>query len=464
MEIEIVLEQRMANIRRTHTAHFKANVILAGFARACSVAELCRRKNISESSYYCWRKRFILAGTSGLKREVFRQRTTRKPQSAVQLQNAELVDIETLFASTRKALNVFPNRLSEKEKLSVIELTRKSKASVRATLERIGIPRSSYYRWVRQWSDAGTLQNCVRAPDYCCVADRPDVKKVVFQVMHAPPSDFVFNRTTWKMDELQEAIEKSGVRVGKHSIRRIVKDAGYRWLKARKVLTSNDPEYRQKLSKIQKILGALKKDEGFFSIDEYGPFAVKQRQGKKLVPPGEQFTVPQFQKSKGALIMTAALELSTNQVTHFYSKKKNTEEMIKLLDLLRVQYSHLDRIFLSWDAASWHVSKKLIENIEHENTRRQNLGGPNVELAPLPAGAQFLNVIEAVFSGMSRAVIHNSNYATKDEAKTAIDRYFSERNEYFQRFPKRAGNKIWGKEPSVSGFSDSNNCKDPRYR
>ena len=50
--------------------------------------------------------------------------------------------------------------------------------------------------------------------------------------------------------------------------------------------------------------------------------------------------------------MTAALELSTNQVTHFYSKKKNTDEMIKLLDILKAEYRHLDRIFLSWDAAS----------------------------------------------------------------------------------------------------------------
>ena len=138
--------------------------------------------------------------------------------------------------------------------------------------------------------------------------------------------------------------------------------------------------------------------------------------------------------------------------------------MIKLLDILREQYRHLHRIFLSWDAASWHVSKKLIENVESENARPPNLRGPTVSLAPLPAGAQFLNVIEAVFSGMSRAVIHNSNYATKDEAKAAIDRYFLERNEYFQKHPKRAGNKIWGKEPSASGFSDSNNCKDPRYR
>lgn len=287
---------------------------------------------------------------------------------------------------------------------------------------------------------------------------------MVFQVMHAPPSDFGFNRTTWKFDELQKAIAKSGIQVGRHSIRRIVKDAGYRWLKAREVLTSKDPEYRQKLSDIKKILGNLEEREGFFSIDEYGPFSVKKRRGKKLIPPGETFTVPQFQKSKGVLIMTAALELSTNQVTHFYSKKKNTDEMIKLLDILKAEYRHLDRIFLSWDAASWHVSKKLLEHIELGNSCVGKSSGPKVELAPLPAGAQFLNVIEAVFSGMSRAVIHNGNYASVEDAKAAIDRYFLERNENFKRHPKRAGNKIWGKEPAVTSFSESNNCKDPRYR
>lgn len=37
-------------------------------------------------------------------------------------------------------------------------------------------------------------------------------------------------------------------------------------------------------------------------------------------------------------------------------------------------------------------------------------GHPRVETAPIPAGAQFLNVIESVFSGMARAIIHNSNY------------------------------------------------------
>jgi hypothetical protein len=248
------------------------------------------------------------------------------------------------------------------------------------------------------------------------------------------------------------------------AIRTIIKAAGYRWLKAKKVLTSNDPDYREKLDKVQKILGNLAQDEGFFSIDEYGPFAVKQREGRKLVAPGETATVPQWQRSKGVLIMTAAIELSSNQVTHFYSEKKNTEEMIKLLDVLLEQYKHLSRIYLSWDAASWHISKRLSERIESNNVMAYVTGSTQVEVAPLPAGAQFLNVIEAIFSGMARAVIHNSDYESKDAAKAAIDRYFSERNEHFRINPQRAGNRIWGSERQPAAFSEANNCKDPAYR
>jgi hypothetical protein len=71
---------------------------------------------------------------------------------------------------------------------------------------------------------------------------------------------------------------------------------------------------------------------------------------------------------------------------------------------------------------------------------------PSIALAPLPAGAQFLNVIESVFSGMARAIIANSNYGSIDEARAAIDRYIQERNEKFRCTPKRAGGKIWGTE------------------
>jgi hypothetical protein len=69
--------------------------------------------------------------------------------------------------------------------------------------------------------------------------------------------------------------------------------------------------------------------------------------GRRLVGPNEHPSVPQFQISKGCLIINAALELSTNQVTHFYSKKKNTVEMVKLLEILLAEYSNCKCIYLS---------------------------------------------------------------------------------------------------------------------
>ncbi len=164
--------------------------------------------------------------------------------------------------------------------------------------------------------------------------------------------------------------------------------------------------------------------------------------------------------------MTAALELSRNQVTHFYSPRKDTGEMIRMLAVLIEQYKIKSRIYLSWDAASWHISKALHDHVAQHNERvtEGEDQGPTVGLAPLPTGAQFLNVVESVFSGMARAILANSNYQSIDEARAAIDRYIRERNETFARSPKRAGGAIWSSEREPSKFSESNNCKDPLYR
>jgi hypothetical protein len=151
--------------------------------------------------------------------------------------------------------------------------------------------------------------------------------------------------------------------------------AGYRWRKARVVLTSTDPTYSDKLQRIRSILSNLKSDEVFFSIDEYGPIAVKLYGGRKLVSSGERPVVPQWQKSRGSLIITAALELSTNQITHFYSKRKNTDEMVKMMNVLIAKYADRRKIYLSWDAASWHIAKQLNQRIDEHNS---NVGGSGV--------------------------------------------------------------------------------------
>ncbi|MCL8486238.1 MULTISPECIES: IS630 family transposase [Bradyrhizobium] len=321
--------------------------------------------------------------------------------------------------------------------------------------------RSSYVRSVRLFEDGGAEQLFALRINPHRKFDSEQVKQALFNILHQPPANFGINRTTWKMADLARVMSETGQPACEDVIRTIVKRAGYRWRKARIVLTSNDPEFSQKLQRIRSILCNLTAEEAFFSIDEFGPFAVKAQPGRMLIGPGEQRFVSQWQRSKGSIIVTAAIELSSNQVTHFYSVEKNTDEMIRMMEALVAEYSDRKKLYLSWDAASWHVSKKLFERIDTHNA---SIGGngPQIDTAALPARAQFLNVIESVFSGMARAIIHNSNYETVDEAKRAMDRYFCERNIHFRRNPGRAGGKLWGKERVPAEFSPSNNCKDPR--
>ena len=288
----------------------------------------------------------------------------------------------------------------------------------------------------------------------------------LFKILHAPPANYGFNRTSWRQEDIKKVMDEKGLKICIAYIKTIIRNSGYQYKKAKIVLTSNDPDYTEKVQVIKNILSNLGSKEKFFSVDEYGPFAIKTHGGISLVPPGQTKTVPQWQKNKGSLIITAALELSTNQATHFYSEGKNTNEMIKLLEILIIKYKDENCIYFSWDAASWHASKKFKNKVKEINSDefRMSRKIPKIKLAPLPTCAQFLNVIESVFSGMAKAIIHNSDYKSVFECKSAIDRYFAERNEKFLKNPKRAGKKIWGKERVKAVFDESNNCKDPMYR
>lgn len=327
------------------------------------------------------------------------------------------------------------------------------------------LTRKSVLCYIQKYKDVGAKGLFNYERDMVKKADRQEYKDALFSILHEPPSLYGINRTRWEMANLKEVMFQKGFRISIFNIRKILRNAGYKFRKARKVLTSNDPKYREKLKRITNVLSNLQPDERFFSVDEFGPFSIKLIGGRSFMPFGNFKTVPQYQKSKGSLILTAALELKTNQITHFYSPAKNTTEMIRLLNMLILKYHETRNLYFSWDAASWHASKELKKYVSEQNEclKSKKAVGPRVKLAPLPAGAQFLNVIESVFSGMARAVIHNSNYDSVDSCKKAINLYIEERNRHFIENPQRAGKKIWGDELVKPIFHAANNCKNPRW-
>ena len=193
-------------------------------------------------------------------------------------------------------------------------------------------------------------------------------------LLHEPPSNYGINRTTWIMADLSRVLRETGRPACPQVIRKITNAAGYRWRKARIVLTSSDPEYKEKLDHITPFSPGLLLCGRSFLLDR----RVRPVRGEDQSPgrassaaPGEQRVVPQWQKSRGCVIITAALELSGNQVTHFYSAKKNTAEMIRMMELLVKRYcDQAETVSFLQDAASLAISRNAL----HQRVQEHNTG------------------------------------------------------------------------------------------
>jgi hypothetical protein len=119
----------------------------------------------------------------------------------------------------------------------------------------------------KYWNDyqrGGTAQLFGRKPSGRQKFTDERIKEAVFALLHSPPSMYGINRSTWRLVDLQSVLKTQGLNLCRQLIQTIIKNAGYRWRKARVVLTSRDPEYRAKVDAIKGILRGLKATEAFF--------------------------------------------------------------------------------------------------------------------------------------------------------------------------------------------------------
>lgn len=286
--------------------------------------------------------------------------------------------------------------------------------------------------------------------------------KRILEILHRRPASFGINRTSWTQPLIARVYESThGQKIGASTVGYLVRDSGYTFRKARRVLTSPDPNYAEKLEALLRILHRLRPDEDLFFIDEFGPRAVKKYGGRLYLKKGHVADIPKNESPRGSVTLSAALSATTNHLYWIYSKAKDTRAIIELIEVLYNKLYQKSSIYITWDAASWHGSNELVSWLDSINAETVRLGtGPRIEFVPLPTSAQFLNVIESVFSSMAKAVIHHSDYGSEKEMKTAISRHFVDRNAFFERNPRRAGKKIW----EIDFFNDIINLRAGDYR
>ena len=288
-------------------------------------------------------------------------------------------------------------------------------------------------------------------------------KKRLIEIIHHIPKYYNVNRSSWNLLSLAKVYTEQydDDKISYQLVSRSLKGAKYTIKKARRVLTSPDPEYREKVDNLLKTLHSLGPDDLLFFIDELGPLKVRKYGGRIYAKVNDAPTYPQNQVGKGSVSLAGALSATTNQVTWKYIQSKDSKAMISLVEILYNQYYSKKKLYVTWDCASWHSSNALVSWLELFNGETERLEeGPIIEFIPLPTSSQFLDVIESVFSAMKKSVIHNSDYQSETEMKLSISQHFRERNEHFKENPKRVGKKIW----EIDFFQDRDAIKSGTYR
>ena len=128
--------------------------MLDGLRGEDSIAELCRREGIVQNLYYRWSKEFLEAGKKRLAGDTVRGRRAdevkdlRRQAGALKEVVAELT-LENRLLKKSMIGDGGDDRMRypASEKLEIIRLVEQSHLPVRRTLDKLGIPRATFYRW-----------------------------------------------------------------------------------------------------------------------------------------------------------------------------------------------------------------------------------------------------------------------------------------------------------------------------
>ncbi|MFV1580805.1 MULTISPECIES: IS3 family transposase, partial [unclassified Phaeobacter] len=158
---KVVKDIRRAT-RKQYSTEEKIRIVLDGLKGEDSIAELCRREGIAQSLYYSWSKEFLEAGKKRLAGDTARAATS----SEVKDLRREARDLKEVVAEQALELRLLKKkhargwgrrrmRYPASEKLEIIRLVERSQLPTRRTLDKLGIPRTTFYRWYDRYLSGG---------------------------------------------------------------------------------------------------------------------------------------------------------------------------------------------------------------------------------------------------------------------------------------------------------------------
>ncbi|WP_170486480.1 MULTISPECIES: IS3 family transposase [unclassified Ruegeria] len=158
---KVVKDIRRAT-RKQYSAEEKIRIVLDGLKGEDSISELCRREGIAQSLYYSWSKEFLEAGKKRLAGDTARAATSTEVKDL----RREARDLKEVVAEQALELRLLKKkhdrgwgrrrmRYPASEKLEIIRLVEGSHLPTKRTLEKLSIPKTTFYRWYDRYLSGG---------------------------------------------------------------------------------------------------------------------------------------------------------------------------------------------------------------------------------------------------------------------------------------------------------------------
>ncbi|WMV71624.1 IS630 family transposase [Xenorhabdus griffiniae] len=256
---------------------------------------------------------------------------------------------------------------------------------------------SSVWRWIKRFKTYGWIGLQSRP------AGRPRrwhltcLLPLITHLLTLSPQQFNYVRSRWSLELFVLQIQK--IANGKISISTL-----YRffcknkivWRRAAPTLNQPDPEYEEKMARINQALLQASTENPVFYEDEVdidfnprlGSDWCFKGQQKRLITPGKN------QK----YYLAGCYNAQTREIVYTGHGRKNSELFIKMLEELKKRYCHAKTLTLILDNYKIHTSRLT------ENWLAQN---PTIKLLFLPVYSPWLNKIERLWQSLHETVTRN---------------------------------------------------------
>lgn len=164
-------------------------------------------------------------------------------------------------------------------------------------------------------------------------------------------------------------------------------------------------------------------DMMIISYDEKpGIQAIGNKYSDLMPVPGEYVTVSRDHEyvRHGTISMLAGIDLLTGIVHYKIFDKHRSIEFIEFLKSLDSAYPKHIKIVIILDNVRVHTSKKTLEYLKTVPQR--------FHFVFTPKHASWLNIIESLFSKMTRSMLRGIRVSSKEELKERLSQYFEDMN------------------------------------